>query len=447
MSASLRVGATRPATGLEASERRARSNTGRDRSGVIGSSAISPARELGKKGEDMGFLNGRVTFTRYRVSGSSPLPFGEEALEQARQHLLGRHGSTDPADGIVTGWGGGDHVLDLSIEAGKNVVNDALHLAIRIDADKIPGSLLKAYTQIEIDARARFNPSGVASKAQREEAKEAAKLRAAAEAADGRFRRRNHYPILWDGQTQTLYAGTTSPNVLERLQALFRETFDRPLEPITAGALARVQAGAGDPNEPVPAFETHGILSPIRAAGGAPEGAASVAWSGDDPTSLDYLGNEFLVWIWHVLQNDGETVRLSDGSEVTVMLAKTLTLDCPRGETGRDQLTDDAPTRLPEAFRALQAGKLPRKAGMILVRHGAQYELTMQAETLAVSGAAIPKPDDEGLSRHEQRLARVDSLRHLTETLDRLFEAYLLRRTGTGWTDELGRIRRWLQAA
>ena len=137
--------------------------------------------------------------------------------------------------------------------------------------------------------------------------------------------------------------------------------------------------------------------------GGTEGEPASVAWSGDDPTSLDYLGNEFLVWIWHVLQNDGETVRLADGSEVTVMLAKTLTLDCPRGETGRDQLTDDSPTRLPEAFRALQAGKLPRKAGMILVRHGAQYELTLQAETLAVSAAALPKPDDDGLSRHEQR--------------------------------------------
>ena len=81
------------------------------------------------------------------------------------------------------------------------------------------------------------------------------------------------------------------------------------------------------------------------------------------------------------------------------MLAKTLTLDCPRGETGRDRLTDDGPTRLPEAFRALQAGKLPRKAGLIVVRHGAQYELTLQAETLAVSGAALPKV--EGVSGHE----------------------------------------------
>ncbi len=393
----------------------------------------------------MAFLSGRVTFTRYRVGGPSPLPFGDEVLEQARQHLLGRHGSGDPADGIVAGWAGGDHVLDLAIDLGKNVINDAAHLAIRIDTDKIPGPILKAYTQIEIEARAALNPSGVATKAQREEAKEAAKERALAEAADGRYRRHNHYPVLWDGQTQTLYAGTTSSSVLERLQALFRETFDRPLEPITAGNLARGLA-PGDPTDPDREIAIFGS-GPVAVAGQPAGAASSVAWAGDDPTSLDYLGNEFLVWIWHVLQNDGETVKLSDGSEITVMLAKTLTLDCPRGETGRDQLTDDAPTRLPEAFRALQAGKLPRKAGMILVRHGAQYELTLQAETLAVSGAALPKPEDAGLARHEQRIARIDSLRHLSESLDLLFEAYLLRRIGNGWNDELGRIRRWLQAA
>ncbi len=168
-----------------------------------------------------------------------PLPFGDDILELARRHLIGQHGAAETADGISTGWAGGDHVLDLTLDLGKNVVNDALHLAIRIDADKIPGSLLRAYTQMEIDARARLNPSGFATKAQREEAKEAAKARAAAEAADGRFRRHNHYPVLWDGQTQTLYAGTASGSVLERLQILFRETFDRTLEPITAGSLAR----------------------------------------------------------------------------------------------------------------------------------------------------------------------------------------------------------------
>src|SRR4051812_41703485 len=97
----------------------------------------------------MGFLNGRITYVRYRVSGSAPLPFGDEMLELATQHAIGRHGGADPTDGVTVGWGGGDHVLDLDFAPDKNIVNDALHLALRIDTNKIPGSLLRAYTKIE----------------------------------------------------------------------------------------------------------------------------------------------------------------------------------------------------------------------------------------------------------------------------------------------------------
>jgi hypothetical protein len=385
----------------------------------------------------MGFLNGRVTFTRYRVSGDSPVPFGDDILALAAQHALGKHGSAEATDGVSTGWSGGDHVLDLSFDLAKNHVNDALHMAIRIDTDKIPSSLLKAYTQIETEARAQQNPSGHATKAQKQEAKEAAKIRAEAEAADGRFRRLNHYPILWDGLNGILYAGTTSNTVLERLQTLFRETFDRSLEPITAGGLATTLAGP----------EAEGPDGGLTLFGGEDQELATVAWAENAPNLLDHLGNEFLVWLWHTLQNETDTIPLSDGTEVAVMLAKTLTLDCPRGETGRDSLTDDAPTRLPEALRALQSGKLPRKAGLILVRHAAQYEFTLQAETLAVSGAALPKPEESGLSAHDVKSARVDGLRHLTETLDLLFETYLRRRASKAWSKEVDRIKRWLTAA
>ena len=37
----------------------------------------------------MGFLNGRITYMRFRVSGASPLPFGDEILELAEQHAIG----------------------------------------------------------------------------------------------------------------------------------------------------------------------------------------------------------------------------------------------------------------------------------------------------------------------------------------------------------------------
>ena len=385
----------------------------------------------------MGFLSGRITYVRYRVGGTSPLPFGEEILEQAQLNTIGRRGGADPNDGVAVGWAGGDHVLDLSLDLGKNIINDAFHLAIRVDTDKVPGTLLRAYTKIETDARAQLNPSGHPTKAQRQEAKEAARIRAEAEAADGRFRRMAHFPVLWDGVSNVLYAGSTSTTVLERLQTLFRETFERTLEPITAGSLAYAQAESRGQERSVEDFGPVGYVEG--------ESYSTVAWSEADASSRDFWGNEFLIWLWHTLQADGDTLVLPDGSEATVMMAKTLTLDCPRGETGRDCLTNEGPTKLPEAFRALQAGKLPRKAGLIVVRHGAQYELTLQAETLAVSGANLPKADR--VSGHEAMVARIDGLRHLVETLDLLYDAYGQRRTGTEWSENLHRIRRWLLQA
>jgi hypothetical protein len=390
----------------------------------------------------MGFWNGRVTYTRFQVSGERPLPFGDEILDVVRQHLIGVHATASSTDPVTTGWSGGDHVLDLTLDLDKNIVDDALHMAIRVDSDKIPGALLRAYTQMEIDARALSNPSGVATKAQRQEAKEAALLRAQAEAADGRFRRLAHFPVLWDGRNNILYAGSTSAAVLERVQGLFRETFDRTLEPITAGSLAQSLA-------PALPGRSADFLMPAASftAAGSPGESSATGSAGEDAFSLDFLASELLVWIWHSLQRGGGSHALVDGSEASVVLAKTLILDCPRGETGRDHLTDDVPTRLPEALRALQAGKLPRKAGMIVSRQGFQYELTLQADTLAVSGASLPKPDGAKLSALEGKINRLESLRHLSETLDLLFSTYLARRTSAGWTDELDSIRSWLTAA
>ncbi len=44
----------------------------------------------------MGFLNGRVTYTRYRVSGDAPLPFGEDHLEAVERFAIGRAGRPRP---------------------------------------------------------------------------------------------------------------------------------------------------------------------------------------------------------------------------------------------------------------------------------------------------------------------------------------------------------------
>jgi hypothetical protein len=381
----------------------------------------------------MGFFAGRITFARYRVAGRAPRAFGPEHLDKLAAHAVGKQ-RLMAGDGVEVGWTAGDHILDTRFDLAKNVVNDALHFALRVDQNKIPGDLLRAYAQVELEALAADNPSGLPSKRQRREARDAARERLEAEAHDGRFLRRKAYPLLWDAQSNELLVGTTAVTVLDRLHTLFQQTFGRTFEPLTAGRQAFLLAELRQ--------QTRGVddARPSPFVPGATP--ADLAWVPDE-ASRDFLGNEFLLWLWFSLDADADTLALSDGSEVAAMLARTLVLECPRGQTGRETISSDAPARLPEARRAVQAGKLPRKAGLTLVRHDRQYELTLQAETLAVSGGRLPAPEEiDDRARLEER---VTTLRHLLETLDLLYDRFGRVRLGEGWPKELARVQKWLQ--
>jgi hypothetical protein len=231
------------------------------------------------------------------------------------------------------------------------------------------------------------------------------------------------------------YSSAPPPSgAIDQLYSLFEQTFDRKLEQITAGkqahALAEARALARNVDDAQPTVYLPG-LSPTE-----------LAWVLDE-TSRDFLGNEFLLWLWWTLDVEGDTLKLADGSEATAMLARTLTLECPRGQTGRESISSDGPTRLPEAKRAIQSGKLPRKVGITVVRHDQQYELTLQAETLSVSGAKLPPVEgDELRVRLEER---VNQLRHLIETLDLLYDAFIQQRCTSLWAETTRRIQKWLQ--
>ena len=380
----------------------------------------------------MGFFSGRVSYLRFKVNGPSPGMFTDEHLTRLSANKIGAQ-RVAGADGVDAGWTAGEHILDTNFDLAKNIVNDTLHFALRVDQNKLPADLLRAYTSIELQALASKNPSGLPSTKQKREARESARIRVEDEAKDGRFLRRKAHPVLWDAQSNELFLGSTSVTVLDRLHTLFQHTFGQGFEVLTAGNLAYRLAESRQ--------QTRGVddASPSVFVPGA--SSPDVAWVLDE-TSRDFLGNEFLLWLWYWLENEDDTIALSDGSDVTVMMSSTLSLECPRGQTGKESITHEGPTRLPEARRAVQGGKLPRKSGLILVRQETQYELTLSAETLAVSGAKIPAPEaSEERARLEER---VTQLRHLVETMDLLYDAFGNVRASDDWSKELAKVQKWL---
>jgi hypothetical protein len=117
-------------------------------------------------------------------------------------------------------------------------------------------------------------------------------------------------------------------------------------------------------------------------------------------------------------------------------------LDCAYGESGKDSLRGTGPTRMIEAMDALRCGKVPRKAGLILDAHGAQYSLTLAAEPLAIAGMQMPEVEEADSPRtlFEERITQ---LRDFVKTFDALYAAFLKVRLAS-WEGTRSHLRKWI---
>jgi hypothetical protein len=371
----------------------------------------------------MSLFSGSATFTRLKVLGPQPTLFTEEHLDLLRKNALGMNTGilrASPKDGVGIGWGDGVHVLGRTFDFQKNVIGDMLYAQLVLEQNKLPAEKLKSYYETDLAALARDNPSGFPSARNKREAKESARERLEDEAKDGRFIRRQAIDVAWDRETQEVLLASTSSNAVSRLRVLFGATFGFELQPLSSTVKAEDW-----PDELAKATPTQFL----------PQSPDSVAWV---PIHHDYLGNEFLLWLWYECEEESALVM-----GTTVFMSDVILLDCPRGVTGRETITHEGPTRLPEAFRAIQSGKLPRKAGLTVVRHGRQFQFTLNAESLAVSGAKLPKPEEEGLDARGLLDARADTLRDIRQVIDGLYAEFLFRRF-TRWEETSARITAWL---
>ena len=184
----------------------------------------------------MGFASGSISFRRFAVMGDSPKAIEQPMLDALSEHACAVSEVGTPEE-VEYGWSGGRHILDGNFSFENNVFADALLFGLRIDTNKVPGELKKAYQLMEEDAAAAQNPSGFLSKNQKREAKEITARKIEDELRSGQFRRSKLVPILWDLPSHTLYC-SASVSTEEKLLEIFERTFDLKLMPLSAGSLS-----------------------------------------------------------------------------------------------------------------------------------------------------------------------------------------------------------------
>jgi len=227
--------------------------------------------------------------------------------------------------------------------------------------------------------------------------------------------------------------------VVDRFAVLFQETFGHALTAATAGEMASRFAGAA---------RLTGAYEELRPAQFTtpPDGAEldRGAAPGDEARSRDYLGTEWLTWLWYRSRHEEVEVTPSNGGDEAIgRFEKSLQLDCAYRMTGSVALRTDDPSHSPEAVAALTTGKLPVRAGLQIVHRGEAYACTVRGDMMHFSGVLLPaaaEPDNPRVL-FEERTAR---LRDFLDAVSASYNGFLKQRLSSRWPKLLAAIRAWI---
>src|SRR5688572_23702786 len=109
----------------------------------------------------MPFDSGSISFTRFKVVGDSPKAPDEATLERFSALALREEELT--SNEVEYGWCGGRHVLDEHFHFAHNVFSECFSIGFRIDTNKVPSEIKKAYVALE-EQQGNGNPGSRAAK-------------------------------------------------------------------------------------------------------------------------------------------------------------------------------------------------------------------------------------------------------------------------------------------
>lgn len=166
-----------------------------------------------------------------------------------------------------------------------------------------------------------------------------------------------------------------------------------------------------------------------------------------------FLGQEFLTWLWFKSEERGGAVHLAEaGEDIQLVFEKHMMLEYGEGENREKLICRGLMTELQEARTGLAMGKKVEQARMLLARGEYEWTLSFKATLMEFRNVKPPRTmtsAEEGNEPEavEGRLLEQIGLHEMAvRTVDQLFRMFLGLRTGSGWEQELARVRQWVLA-
>ncbi len=162
-----------------------------------------------------------------------------------------------------------------------------------------------------------------------------------------------------------------------------------------------------------------------------------------------FIGQEFLAWLWYKSEERGGYVELPGSGDVLVVFEKHMLLEFGEGESSEKLICRGLQTELKEARAGLALGKKPEQARIRLARGDYEFNVTLTAAGMEFRSVRLPKTagaddGDDSDGFEGQALERIALFEDMIGLVNELFRMFINIRASELWSEELVKIRRWV---
>jgi len=163
-----------------------------------------------------------------------------------------------------------------------------------------------------------------------------------------------------------------------------------------------------------------------------------------------FLGHEFLTWLWYVIENDQERLPNPESKKVSLEIGNRVVLE-NRVNDALESITikgDDA--GLEEGVLALRKGAVVTQINLAYTEGDHQWHFTINGESLSLTGLKTPetgavetKDDIEGAI-----LEKVFLYGKAVELVDHLYRQFIRLRISSQWSENvLPQLKQWIRSS
>jgi hypothetical protein len=163
-----------------------------------------------------------------------------------------------------------------------------------------------------------------------------------------------------------------------------------------------------------------------------------------------FLGDEFLTWLWYVIDNRFDRLQSLDPDLVSLHIGNRMVLQNRKPNEGIETITikgDHAD--LDEAVLAVKKGAMVAEIHLIYATGDHEWTFTLKGESLNISNLKTPEstPRESADEMEGTVIDRLYFIERITRLVHGLFQRFIRIRITDNWQQtELPAIRKWIIA-